>query len=114
MAWSNVEMTHWSHALGTARTEAMDQVRAMARKAHATGIAGVRFERRLDEIRLTGSDQNPAYEREHHNLMVSVIGTAIRAMPGAPKAVVPTLNVLSLREGRLTHAALDAVDTAIE
>ena len=58
--------------------------RRRRRKHHATGIAGVQIARRMDEVRLSGPGEDPAYEREHHNLVVSIIGTAIRLRPDAP------------------------------
>ena len=74
---------------------------ALAHQEGATGVMGVRFARKLEEIRLTGAGNNPAYEREHHNLVLSMIGTAVRARPGAAPRVPATQLVLSLRSGRL-------------
>jgi hypothetical protein len=61
----------------------------------------VRLSRKLEEIRLVGAGVNPAYEREHHNLTLSLIGTAIREAAETPHKVRGTVNVLSLRDGRL-------------
>lgn len=112
-SWVNREFTHWSHALGTARHRAMAHLVAQAKRHGASGVAGVKFERRRDEIRLTGGT-GPVYEREHQNLVVSIIGTAIRVRAGAPTAVPPTVPVLSLLDGRLAPAGLDARDLAVE
>jgi uncharacterized protein YbjQ (UPF0145 family) len=113
-SWVNSELTHWSQALGTARHIAMGTLVRQARTHKATGVAGVRIARRLDEVRLTGLGENPVYEREHHNLAVSIIGTAIRVRADAPAGVTPTVQVLSLRDGRLAPAALGAGDLKIE
>jgi uncharacterized protein YbjQ (UPF0145 family) len=113
-SWSNQELTHWSDALSTARHRALAHLTHQARQHHATGIAGVKFERRLDEVRLTGPGGDPVYEREHHNLVASIIGTAIRLRPDAPAGVRPTVHVLSLRDGRLSPVALGAADAKIE
>jgi len=110
----NEELTHWSAALGRARHIAMAHLTAEAKKHRATGITGVKIARRMDEVRLTGPGEDPAYEREHHNLVVSIIGTAIRLRPDAPKAIVPTLQILSLRDGKISSVALGASDVKIE
>ena len=113
-SWSNVEMTHWSHALSHARQRAMDDLVRRTREHKGIGVAGVKITRRLDDIRLYGPDQNPAYEREHHNLVIAVIGTGIKVRPGAPRAVVPTVQVLSLLDGRLANVGMGATDATIE
>ena len=114
-SWSNQELTHWSAALGKARTLAMRHLTAEAKKHHATGITGVQIARRMDEVRLSGPGEDPAYEREHHNLVISIIGTAIRVRPNAPKGVTPTLQILSLRDGTISPvAAIGASDAKIE
>jgi uncharacterized protein YbjQ (UPF0145 family) len=114
MSWSNQELTHWSHALSHARHVAMRSLKERTKLHHGTGVAGVKITRRLDEVRLTGYDNNPAYDREHHNLVVAIIGTAIKIRPGAPSAVTPTVQVLSLLDGRLSSVGLGATDAAIE
>lgn len=107
-SFNNVEFTHYSEGLGRARNRAMDSLHQQARQVGANGIVGVTIDRKLKEVRLSGPDmgeyQNRAYEREHHNLTVSIIGTAIRVNPSAPRAVQPTTHVLSLRDGRLKPA----------
>ncbi len=114
-SYVNQELTHWSAALGKARTLAMNHLTAEARKRGATGITGVQIARRLDEVRLSGPGEDPAYEREHHNLVVSIIGTAIRLRPNAPPGVAPTLQILSLRDGTISPvAAIGASDAKIE
>ena len=114
-SYANQELTHWSAALGRARTLAMNHLTAEARRHHATGITGVQIARRLDEVRLSGPGEDPAYEREHHNLVVSIIGTAIRLRPDAPPGVAPTLQILSLRDGTISPvAAIGASDSKIE
>ena len=114
-SYANQELTHWSAALGRARTLAMNHLTAEARKQGATGITGVQIARRIDEVRLSGPGEDPAYEREHHNLVVSIIGTAIRLREGAPPGVAPTLQILSLRDGTISPvAAIGASDAKIE
>lgn len=100
-SFSNQELSHMSTALSQARTRALQQVQTDARRLHAVGVVGMHLTRRLDEIRLTGPGENPAYEREHHNLTLSMIGTAVRLRPDAPRAVPATGMVLSLRDGRM-------------
>lgn len=113
-SYMNQELTHWGKALGTARQHAMAHLTAQAKRHHATGVAGVRIARRMDEVRLSGPGADPAYEREHHNLVVSIIGTAIRLRPDASAGVSPTVQVLSLRDGRIAPVALGAADAKIE
>ena len=114
-SYANQELTHWSAALGNARTLAMRHLTAEAKRHNATGITGVQIARRMDEVRLSGPGEDPAYEREHHNLVISIIGTAIRLRPDAPPGVVPTLQILSLRDGTISPvAAIGASDAKIE
>jgi len=113
-SWSNVELTHFSSALSEVRHIAMGTLTKQAASAGANGVTGVRIERRLDEVRLTGPDQNPAYEREHHNLVLSIIGTAIKVRPGSESSVRATTNVLSLRDGRLTPVGMELADLTVE
>lgn len=113
-SFANQELTHWSAALGRARTIAMAHLTREAKKHHATGITGVQIARRMDEVRLSGPGEDPAYEREHHNLVISIIGTAIRLRPDAPPGVTPTLQILSLRDGKITAVGLGATDVKIE
>jgi uncharacterized protein YbjQ (UPF0145 family) len=113
-SWSNQEMTHWSHALSHARHRAMQSLTSQAKNHNGVGVAGVKITRRLDEVRLTGYDDNPVYEREHHNLVVAIIGTAIKHRVGAPVMVKPTVQVLSLLDGRLSSVGLGSTDATIE
>jgi hypothetical protein len=48
---------------------------------------------------------NPALESEHHNLTLSIIGTAIRLRKDTPRAIRATRPVLSLRDGRFVPGA---------
>ncbi len=105
----NQELGHFSDALGQCRTRASMHLKQIARESGASGVVGVHMSRRIDEVRLTGSDDNPAYEREHHNVVLSMIGTAIRPRAGAAPRVPETRLVLSLRAGRL-----EAAETAAE
>jgi uncharacterized protein YbjQ (UPF0145 family) len=98
---NNQELYHFSQALAHCRNRASAHMERLAKAAHATGVVGVHIARRLDEVRLSGNDDNPAYEREHHNLVLSMIGTAIRVRPNAPERVPATRTVLSLRSGKL-------------
>lgn len=113
-SYVNNELTHWSKALSIARHHAMAHLTAQAKAQRATGVAGVKIARKMDEVRLTGPGEDPAYEREHHNLVLSIIGTAIRLRADAPAGVTPTTTVLSLRDGRLAPVAVTAVDAQIE
>jgi uncharacterized protein YbjQ (UPF0145 family) len=113
-SYANQEHADWSQALSMARHIAMANIRRLATEGHATGVAGVKISRRLDGVRLSGPGEDPAYEREHHNLVISIIGTAIRLMPSAPLTVRPTVEVLSLRDGRITPVVLKTVDAKIE
>jgi len=99
--WTNQEMTRWSDAMKHARDIAMNKVRILCRQAGGIGITGVRISRKLNEVRLTGPGEDPAYEREHHNLVMTIVGTAIKLRPDAPRTVAQTKYVLSLRDGRL-------------
>lgn len=98
-AWNNVEMTHWSDAVKQARNRAMKHLTQQAKDLGALGVTGVRFDRRIDEVRLQSDTR--AGEREHHNLVLSVIGTAIKHRPGPAPAVPPSRLVISLRDGNV-------------
>jgi hypothetical protein len=67
-------------------------------------------------IRGYGYDPNvaPAYESEHHNLTLSIIGTAIRLRPDAPTRVRATGNVLSLRDGRFVPRTISSTEASFE
>lgn len=98
----NVELRHFSQALGQCRTRAAGRMRQMARDTGSIGVVGVHVARRLDEVHLAGAEQyGVSEETEHHNLTLSLIGTAIRVRSGAPDKVRGTTMILSLRDGRL-------------
>jgi hypothetical protein len=91
----------------------MASVRKQAGQHGATGVAGMKISKRLDEIRLTGGEGD-VYEREHHNLVISVIGTSIRGIPNVYKKVRATQMVLSLGNGKLGPVAIGSTDAEIE
>lgn len=99
-SWSNQELSHFSDALNQCRIRAEHTMQSLASRAGASGVIGVRIARKLEEIRLTGAGPNPAYEREHHNLTLSLIGTGVREGAGPPVRVHATVPVLSLRDGQ--------------
>jgi len=113
-SYTNQEHSDWSMALSRARHIAMSTVRTLATQHKSVGVAGVKISRRLDEVRLSGPGEDPAYEREHHNLVISIIGTAIKDRPDAPAGVTPTVEILSLRDGRITPVVMKTVDAKIE
>jgi len=98
-SYANREFPHRSKGLSSARRIALAHLTTQARAAKAHGVTGVTLSRRIDEVRLTGS------EYEHHTIVVSIIGTAVRLRADAPKQVVATTPMLSLRDGRLTPVA---------
>ncbi len=110
----NTELTHFSMALTQCRNRAAATVVGMARHLGATGIVGVHISRRVEEMRLSGTDENPAYEREHHSLLLSLIGTAIRLRPDAPATLRATGNVLSLRDGRFVPPVVSTAEATFE
>jgi len=99
---TNQEIPHWGEALAQCRDRADGRMRHMAHQLHADGVVGVHLSRRLDEIRLTGRSEDDASRREHRNLVLSILGTAIRLRAGIPLPPAIPLQVLSLRDGRLT------------
>jgi uncharacterized protein YbjQ (UPF0145 family) len=107
-SWSNKEFTHWSDALSSARTLALKDIKERTKEAGGAGITGVRIERRLSEVELVRpqGSWDPIYSYKHHNLLVSIIGTAIRPREDAPAKVRGTVHVLSLKDGKLRPAAL--------
>jgi hypothetical protein len=54
------------------------------------------------------------YEYEHHNIVLSIIGTAVRLRKDAPRAVRRTVPILSLRDGRMVPAIVHAPDVSLE
>lgn len=113
-SWTNQEFTHWSTALSQARNRAMAHVRQQATELHAVGVTGMRIERRIDEVHLQGSGDE-VYKREHHNLILSITGTAIRVRDEAPRSLPQTRLVLSLRDGALRSDRIASTsDVALE
>jgi uncharacterized protein YbjQ (UPF0145 family) len=101
--YRNAELEHFSDALGHCRARATAQLLQQARQVGAVGVVGVHIARRLDEVELEGDDAaNPVYGYKHHNLVLSMIGTAVRVRGDAPAGVPATRPVLSLRTGRLS------------
>jgi uncharacterized protein YbjQ (UPF0145 family) len=98
-SWSNVEMTHWSEGLTRARNIAMHKVQASAKAVGGNGVVGVNIERRVDRIRHVNG--GAASERMHHNLLLSIVGTAVKASGREAKMVQQTIPVISLLDGRL-------------
>jgi uncharacterized protein YbjQ (UPF0145 family) len=113
-SFQNIELQHQSEGLSHARRVALQHVVHQARGVHAHGITGVTIAHRLDEVRLTGPGENPVYEYEHHNIVLSIIGTAIRLRADAPRAVRQTVPILSLRDGRMVPAIVHAGDVSLE
>ena len=113
-SFQNVELRHWSMGLAEARRIALRHMVRQGRGVDAHGITGVTIGHRLDEVRLTGQDANPVYEYEHHNIVLSIIGTAIRLRRDAPRAVGQTVPILSLRDGRMVPAVVHASDVSLE
>jgi uncharacterized protein YbjQ (UPF0145 family) len=113
-SFRNIEFQHQSEGLSHARRIALHHVMQQARGVHAHGITGVTIAHRLDEVRLTGPGENPVYEYEHHNIVLSIIGTAIRLRPDAPRAVRRAVPILSLRDGRMVPAIVHAGDVSLE
>jgi len=107
-SYANREFPHRSKGLSSARRIALVHLTTQARAAKAHGVTGVTLSRRVDEVRLTGS------EYEHHTIVVSIIGTAVRLRADAPKQVVATTPMLSLRDGRLTPVARHERDVRLD
>ena len=104
----NREMEHWSHSLWQARDRAMHHLQEQTHRAEASGVVGMRFTRRLDRIETSNSDDRII----HHNLVLSMFGTAIRPNGEPPRPVRATLPMLSLRGRRMESLSLQ--DTAFE
>ena len=113
MSLSNQEMTHWSSAFSRARDRAMQSVLAQARHWGASGIVGVKIAKRLDEVRLTGTSYDGATEREHHNLVVSIIGTGIRTTGKASHSAPATVPIISLSDGSFNLKPIGPADLSI-
>ncbi len=102
----NTELSHFSAALTQCRNRASSAAVKMGQQLQAIGIVGVHYSRHVSKMRLYGPDKNPAYEREHHSMMLSMIGTAIRLRPDAPATIRATGTVLSLGDGRLMPSTI--------
>jgi len=113
-SFRNVEFRHQSTGIARARKIALGHLVQQARQVNAHGVTGVHFSHRLDEVRLTGPGENPVYEYEHHNIVMSIVGTAIRLRRDAPRAVKQTVPILSLRDGRMVPAVIHAAGASFE
>jgi uncharacterized protein YbjQ (UPF0145 family) len=100
-SWSNIEMTHWSEGLSNARHLALKKVKSQTKALGGSGVVGVNIQRRMDRMRLVGGTNAAANERLHHNILLSIVGTAVKASGREPHSVQQTTTVLSLRDGRL-------------
>ena len=88
---SNMERRYFSDALLHCRNRANGAVYAMAKERKAVGVVGMHLTRSVEFMA----------EGEHHQVRLHMIGTAIHLRPDAPKSVVATGTVLSLRDGRI-------------
>jgi uncharacterized protein YbjQ (UPF0145 family) len=116
-SFANEEFRHMSDGLASARRVALQHLTDQAHALGAQGVTGVSIERRLDEVHLmrgAGQPESTVYEYEHHNLILSILGTGIRRRADAPRYVVATRPTLSLRGGRLTPASGHAADATFE
>jgi uncharacterized protein YbjQ (UPF0145 family) len=113
-SFQNTEFRHQSSGLAHARRIALRHVTQQARAAKANGVVGVTIGHRLDEVKLTGPGENPVYEYEHHNIVLSIIGTAVRLRRDAPRGIRPTLPILSLRDGRMAPVVVHSGDASLE
>ncbi len=89
----NKEFRHWSSAWKRSRDIAGVRVQEMAQELDADGVVGVHLSRRVEDIELEGAAE--------HLLTLSVIGTAVRHVPGKDETAAHTRPVVSLRSGRL-------------
>jgi hypothetical protein len=101
-------------ALSQCRNRATATAKTMARQLGAIGIVGVHLSRRVEEMRLSGPGLDPTYEREHHSLMLSLIGTGVRLRADAPATIRATGNVLSLRDGRFVPQVISTREATFE
>jgi uncharacterized protein YbjQ (UPF0145 family) len=116
-SFANEEFRHMSDGLASARRVALQHLTRQAHALGAHGVTGVSIVRRLDEVHLmrgAGQPESMVYEYEHHNVILSIIGTGIRRRSDAPRQVVATRSTLSLRDGNLTPATGRAVDATFE
>jgi uncharacterized protein YbjQ (UPF0145 family) len=113
LSWNNVELTHWSEGLSHARNRALTNMYQKAWDDRADGITGVTIDRKLSDVRLTGPYEDPAFEREHHNLSVSIIGTSVRDRHDPQVQRGRTVNVLSLRDGKIKPTVVSETDVTL-
>jgi uncharacterized protein YbjQ (UPF0145 family) len=116
-SFSNVEFRAWSDSLRAARDKALTSLSWWQRKLHATGVVGIKLDKRMREVKgmtLYGSSSNLEFvaeqeaetrKREHHILEMSIIGTAINPRSATAHHVKQTQFALSLRDGRLRRVA---------
>jgi uncharacterized protein YbjQ (UPF0145 family) len=112
-SWNNIELTHWSEGLSRARNLALTNMYQKAWDNRADGITGVTIDRKLSEVRLTGPYEDPAFEREHHNLAISIIGTSVRDRREPQSKRGRTVTVLSLRDGKIKPTVVSETDVTL-
>lgn len=112
--YSNLELQHHSQGLSRARHIAMNLLTDGARAVGASGVTGMHIARHIEEVRLSGPGENPVYEYEHHNVTLSIVGTAIALRRDAPRTVTATRSVLSLRDNRIVPMAVHAASADFE
>ncbi len=105
-SWSNVEMQHFSQSVYRSRNVAMDVLRHQAAKLQAGGVVGVRFDRRIGEVRIQGNDA------VHNVIYLTVLGTAIGTRQGAAAVPMRTLPMIDLRSTSKT--APEPADVSLE
>lgn len=91
-SWFNQEMSHMTQSVYRCRQLAMQRLAAMAKRESAEGVVGVRFDRRVGPLQISGSD------RVHHAIYLTVIGTAIAERPAAPSHMTAALSIIDLRD----------------
>ena len=111
-SWNNVELTHWSEGLSKARSVALTNMYQKAWDDRADGITGVTIDRKLYEVKLRGAYEDPAFEREHHNLSISIIGTSVRDRR-EPQKRGKTAFVLSLCDGKIKPTVVSETDVTL-
>ncbi len=89
----NMEREYFSDALLHCRNRANGAIYAMAKERKAIGVVGMHLTRRVEFMP----------EGEHHQVRLHMIGTAIHLRPDAPRSVVASGTVLSLRDGRIAR-----------
>lgn len=105
-SWSNVEMRHFSQSVYRCRGIALEAMRRQAAQASASGVVGVRFDRRIGEVRIQGS------EAVHNVIYLTVLGTAIAVRADAAPGHPPTMPMIDLRSA--PKKALEPADALLE